>query len=305
VGRQTQIRKSCSSRHGIAGKLPACIAILLSALMPLWGQQRLPFEPLHDSGQSVTPAYEGWFRNPDGSFSLLFGYHNRNLNQELDIPIGPQNRIDPGGPDRGQPDHFAPGRQWGLFTVTVPKDFGVNKLTWTLATNRETTAIPAGLNPLWEVSPFIEASGNTPPYISLEEGGAFVQGPRGIRATLTTTRAEPFAISVWAADDLKGIFGTLRPLGSPVTVSWGKFRGPGVVTFANDKPPVEKADFVATPASAFTGKATTTASFGVPGEYVLRVVANDWSGDGGRGFQCCWTNAYVIVTVKPGAAGSR
>ena len=76
---------------------------------------QLPLEPAHDSGQSVTGAYEGWFKNPDGSFSLLLGYYNRNLKQPLDIPVGPNNRIEPGGPDRGQPTHFLPNRRnpWG------------------------------------------------------------------------------------------------------------------------------------------------------------------------------------------------
>jgi hypothetical protein len=67
-------------------------------------------EPQHDSGQSVTGALEGWFPNRDGSFSILLGYYNRNLKEELDIPIGPDNRIEPGGPDRGQPTHFMPRR---------------------------------------------------------------------------------------------------------------------------------------------------------------------------------------------------
>ena len=53
---------------------------------------------------------------------------------------------------------------------------------------------------------------------------------------------------------------------------------------------------------AFSGKASTTATFSEPGEYILRVVANDWSGDGGRGFQCCWSNAQVKVSVKPAAS---
>ena len=87
-------------------------------------QQTVYIEPPHDSGQGVTPAYEGWFPNSDGSFSLLFGYYNRNVKQELDIPIGPENRIEPGGPDQGQPTHFLTRRRWGIFTVTVPKDFG-------------------------------------------------------------------------------------------------------------------------------------------------------------------------------------
>ena len=84
-------------------------------------------EPPHDSGQSVTPAFEGWFANADGTFSILYGYFNRNMKQELDIPIGPDNKIEPSGPDQGQPTHFLTRRQWGVFTVTVPKDFGSNK----------------------------------------------------------------------------------------------------------------------------------------------------------------------------------
>src|SRR5947209_5315799 len=155
-------------------------------------------EPLHDSGQSVTGAFEGWFKNSDGSFSILFGYFNRNLKEELDIPIGPSNRIEPGGPDQGQPTHFLPRRQWGVFTATVPKDFGTNKLTWTLIAHGQTTSIPAGLDPLWEISPFSEVGmGNTPPVVSFEEGGPSVQGPRPISTTLTTTLPNPLALPVW------------------------------------------------------------------------------------------------------------
>jgi hypothetical protein len=65
------------------------------------GQTQLPLEPIRDRGQAVTPAYEGWFKNPDGTFSLLVGYFNRNRTEILDIPVGPNNRIEPGGPDRG------------------------------------------------------------------------------------------------------------------------------------------------------------------------------------------------------------
>src|ERR1700722_20911644 len=106
-------------------------------------------EPVHNSGQSITAAYEGWFGNPDGTFSILFGYYNRNLKQDLDIPVGPNNRIElPGpdsGPDHGQPTHFLAGRQWGVFTVTVPKDFGSQKVSWTITANGVTTVLPAGL----------------------------------------------------------------------------------------------------------------------------------------------------------------
>ena len=72
-------------------------------------------EPVHAQGDNITGAFEGWFENPDGTFSLLVGYYNRNVKQILDIPVGPNNRIEPGGPDQGQPTHFLSRRQWGMF----------------------------------------------------------------------------------------------------------------------------------------------------------------------------------------------
>jgi hypothetical protein len=263
---------------------------------------QLPLEPLHDSGQSVTGAFEGWFKNPDGTYSILIGYFNRNLKEELDIPIGPDNRIDPGGPDQGQPTHFMPRRQWGVFTVRVPKDFGNRKLTWTLTASRKTTVIPVSLDPRWEVSPFSEVGiGNTPPIISFEEGAAGVQGPGPMSVAREVTLPGPLSLTVWVADDAKTAPGARPPKTPAVTLTWSKFRGPGVVVFSNPTPPVEKTEGNGAAASAgFNGRATMTATFSEPGEYVLLVVANDWSGEGGRGFQCCWTTARVKVSVKPG-----
>jgi hypothetical protein len=279
------------------------ITLVMFAISSLMAGQQLPMEPPHATGQSITGAFEGWFANQDGTFSILLGYYNRNTKQELDIPAGPNNRIEPGGPDQGQPTHFLTGRQWGVFTIAVPKDFGNKKLTWTIVANGQTTVIPMSLNPLWEVSPFVEASGNTPPFISFEEGKLGVQGPRGLTTMLTTTNPSPLTLNVWVADDVKlprsATQGLIR---IPVTVGWSKFRGPGSVTFANNKPAVEKIEGKSTPTLPFFGKATTTATFSEPGQYVLRIVGNDASGDGGRGFQCCWSNAYVKVSVKPGTS---
>jgi hypothetical protein len=110
---------------------------------------------------------------------------------------------------------------------------------------------------------------------------------------------------VWVADDATVPLAGPRPRTAPVTVSWSKFRGPGAVTFANARPAVEKADFKSPPSTKFAGTAHTSATFSEPGDYILRVVANDWSGDGGRGFQCCWSNAQVKVSVKPARSNSR
>jgi len=273
---------------------------LASATLTARAQTTLPLEPQHDSGQSVTPAYEGWFKNPDGTFSVLFGYFNRNLKEEPDIPIGPDNDIEPGGPDRGQPTHFLPRRQWGMFTVTVPKDFGDRKVTWTLVVHGIKTVIPAGLNPLWEVSPFKEIGiNNTPPVISFGEGALSVQGPRPVDQKLMATVGVPLELNLWVGDDAKVYPGDKPPaLLPPVSLRWSKYRGPGTVTFANAKPPVEKTDDKTVVDAVFTGRSATTATFSDPGEYMLHVVANDWSGEGGRGFQCCWTNALVTVVVK-------
>lgn len=283
--------------------LAVAFAIAIGAAFACaFGQQNapvtIPVGPPHDFGERVTAAYEGWFPNPDGSFSMLFGYFNQNFKQEPDIPIGPDNRIEPGGPDQGQPTHFLTRRRWGLFTVTVPADFGTKKLTWTIVANGKQTQIPARLDPLWLLSPFKDASNNTPPFITFSQEGPFVQGPRGQSTSVTTHLPDAVTLTVWVADDANVAPGATPPKTPPVTVSWTKFRGPGSVTFSSDRPAVEKIDFKGPEGTVFTGKATTTASFDQPGEYVLHVVANDWSGEGGRGFQCCWTNAQVHVSVK-------
>lgn len=257
---------------------------------------QVPMEPVREAGQSITGGYEGWYKNADGTFSLLVGYFNRNSKQTLDIPIGPNNRIEPGGPDQGQPTHFLTRRQWGVFTITVPKDFGDKKLTWTITANGQTTTIPMTLNPLWVVAPFKDvAIGNTPPAVKFDPSGMPFQGPsRGIGLSTTTKVSDPLTLTTWATDD------GVRPPeargrgNTTVAVSWSKFRGPGTVTFNPVRPQVE----------AGTGKATTTATFSAAGDYVLRVQVNDATGEGGGGFQCCWTNVHVKVTVTP-ASSSR
>ena len=92
----------------------------------------------YSSGQVVSPAYEGWRPNEDGFLTMVFGYMNQNWAEEFDVPIGPDNNIEPGGPDQGQPTHFYPRRNPFLFTIRVPKDLGDKELIWTLRTNGKT-----------------------------------------------------------------------------------------------------------------------------------------------------------------------
>jgi hypothetical protein len=261
---------------------------------------QLPLEPQHEAGAGVTGAFEGWFRNPDGTYSLLLGYYNRNRKQEVDIPIGPDNRIEPGGPDRGQPTHFVTGRGWGVFTIKVPSDFGQNKLTWTLSVNGQVASIPASLKTDWELSPFMEAAvGNTPPVLRFEEEGPSAQGPTGLTTERSAKVGVPVSLTTWVHDDAKFTSNSgARPsnLPGPVTIRWMMYRGPAPVMFSNERPGVEKIELRDV---AFAGKATTMAKFSKPGEYVLHATANDFSGEGGGGFQCCWTHGKVRVTVEP------
>ena len=254
------------------------------------GPSQLPLEPVKERGASVTGALEGWYKTPDGGFSILVGYFNRNRAEALDIPVGPNNRIEPGGPDMGQPTYFLPRRQWGVFSIDVPKDFGSKSLTWTIVANGETTSIPLSLNPQYEVEPYKESGmGNTPPVLKFSPTGPALSGPpRGIAQTLTTTVSAPATLTVWASDDGHVEPGRGRG-GPPVNVSLAKHSGPGSVTFGAVRPAVDMKD---------NGRVSTTAKFGAPGEYIVRVQANDSSGEGGSGFQCCWTNAHVKVTVK-------
>src|SRR5579871_2073616 len=99
----------------------------------------------YSKGQNVSPAYEGWEQNPDGSFKMLFGYMNSNWEEEFDIPIGPDNNIQPGAPDQGQPTHFFPRRNRFVFWVNVPKDFGNKEVVWTLTTHGKTSKAYATL----------------------------------------------------------------------------------------------------------------------------------------------------------------
>src|ERR1700674_4416268 len=189
--------------------------------------QTLP-EPRKQFGASVTGAFEGWYENGDGTRGFVVGYYNRNTQEELDIPIGPNNRIEPGGPDMGQPTHFLPSRQFGMFAIPVPKGFTPeDKLTWTIFANGKDTSIPLRLHPDYLISPFSEiAVNNTPPVIKFEENGGSLQGPIATltnAAVRTASLSEPLALTIWGTHDIKYTSGTNAPMTTPrppVTLGW-------------------------------------------------------------------------------------
>ena len=187
-----------------------------------------------------------------------------------------------------------------MFSIKAPADLGAKKLTWTLVANGQTNIVTLHTQPEWVLEPFEDpASKNVPPVIRLQQNGPALTGPpAGIAASLAATAGAPLTLAAWATDEAPKLAvanallvapGRGRGAGLPaVSLGWSVFRGPGAVTFESPRPRVDPAD----------SKASTTATFSAPGDYILRLQANDSSGDGGGGFQCCWTNAMVKVTVK-------
>lgn len=291
----------------------------------------LVLEPLGARGEAIFPALEGWGPDKNGDTLILLGYYNRNKTQELSIPVGPDNRIEPKGPDYGQPTYFYAGRQHGVFAIKVPKDFGAQKLTWTLTANGQTSSISFWLNPAYWVDFFKHpASGNEPPVIKLLRDGPTMTGPpAGLAQTLSGSVGKPVSLTVWASDvptqvtegeealavrnrasaaargnqDAVAIIngqviggaraGGTAPTPPDIIVNWRKHRGPGEVTFAKSSTPL-----VTKRNPTVFLESTTTATFSAPGEYVVRAQVNDTSGDGGGGEQCCWTTALIRVNVN-------
>src|SRR5689334_6668898 len=70
----------------------------------------------------ISTTFDGWNQLADGSYLLVFGYMNRN-SSEVEVPLGPNNQLDPAPADHGQPTNFLPGRQRAAFRIPVPKDF--------------------------------------------------------------------------------------------------------------------------------------------------------------------------------------
>jgi len=149
---------------GTAVKKAAHFVLVALAAFVLLQPARAQTRFTYAKGQPLNPSYEGWMPNADGSFTMYFGYMNANWLEEFDIPIGPDNNIEPGGPDQGQPTHFYPRRNPFLFTIKVPKDLGTKEVIWTITSHGKTEKAYASLKTDYQIDPQV---------ISTEVGGDF------------------------------------------------------------------------------------------------------------------------------------
>ncbi|HLG97460.1 MAG TPA: hypothetical protein VKX49_14200 [Bryobacteraceae bacterium] len=249
---------------------------LASGSIPARGQSdSLPAElniP-RNSGDSVQPVFEGWQKYPDGSRKFWFGYFNRNLEQQFDIPVGSSNGFTAASgqaawkADQGQPTHFYTGRQRYIFAIDVPQSLGVDqKLTWTIVANGQTCKAIAFLDPSWEVDDGVRmmnhgGAGLAPP--PANEYPKIISGSTDMTGQVGT----PLKLTASATDD-----GVPKPRAGRsasnggVQITWILYRGPGAVHFN----PARSARVYGK-----TVEGTTEATFSVPGDYWLRAVADD------------------------------
>ena len=260
------------------------------------GETQFDVQLLRPSGGPVVPIFEGWYRNPDGTFELSFGYFNVNTEETLEIPLGPENFIEPAEFDGRQPTRFEPvpdrdRRHWGAFTVTVPADFGDRDVVWTLHVRGQTLSVPGRLT-----GPSYELAGrefpgrpSVSPLLRWEPDGPAGSGPRGIAGEGRQAQVGvPLDLSAWVARDARA-----REDERPINIKWFKHQGPGDVTFAERTAAVEPDAW----AQEGGAKVATAVTFSAPGDYLLRVLAFNVIRE--FEFQCCWTNGFVPVTVTP------
>ena len=292
--------------------------VALIGLGVVTGAATAQTRPSFMHGQNVSPAYEGWEEDDAGRRYFLFGYMNRNWEEKLDVPAGPDNSIEPGGPDAGQPTHFLPRRNRFVFRVPVPEGFDEDdELIWTLTTAGVTEQAYATLRLDYLVDDLVQASeqgalgaGRSDPIIRANTAPVLrIEGDRTRRVRV----GEPLALVAVASDD--GVPKPRRrrrrnPWRPPVQVtvgsatglrvSWYVYRSDGPVTF--DPPQVKVWEDTRTGANSPwspgwltpdpppDGGWATEVVFDEPGTYVLRCLASD----GALG-----ATADVTVTVVP------
>ncbi len=240
-----------------------------------------------NSGQNLQPIFDGWTHNPDGSFEMHFGYLNRNYVEEVSIPVGPNNSIMPGGPDRGQPGYFYPRFNRLAFSITVPANWGgKQELVWTVNFRGITERAVGWLQPEWEIDPIARGEKNVPnvpPALSITAPSSLPKpGPLTLTATVTDDGQPPRSkprgnrssenppTFRWpqptgtAPVNVPQVVARPRPtIKGRLSLGWLVWRGPGPVTF---DPPLAEAD---------GGNVNVLATFSKPGEYVLRARASD------------------------------
>jgi len=272
-------------------------------------------------GLPVIPVMEGWVANKDGTASFSMGFLNKNK-VGVDIPLGPNNYIEPAKYDGQQPTYFPPGRGAGSFAITVPADEINQDIWWYLTTgDGEMLKIPGRYGESAYELDFIRPrpAGSMQPLVGFGEDGAQAAGLTALMGAHegTVTVGQQIELAVNVSDP--SMRDTSDPRFKdpfPVGVHFNKYQGPGAIEFARHESTPEPVNpytednprfrFYRAPGAnevsveGGIGIARVYATFNAPGEYVVIVKAENFRApDSQEGDQCCWTNVYQKVTVAP------
>ena len=255
----------------------AALALACTAVGQLPPPTYIP-QTKFDRGQDVVPSFDGWIKNADGTFTMVFGYLNRNYKEELSIPAGPDNKLDPLAVDSGQPTYFLPRRRARMFRVRVPADWGNKELVWSITAYGRTEKAYGSLMSAEELTERIVMTNgnlspglddpNQPPSIAVAPvEGATVGQPLTLTAHvmddgLPKPRAAKEPSAAQTGKSQTNSAAPRRPIG--LSVSWMQYGGPA------------KAVFERTGAILVTdGAAANGVTLSAPGTYVLRATATD------------------------------
>jgi hypothetical protein len=218
----------------------------------------LPEDLGAQQNQPVYPAYDGFVKNPDGSYTLAFAYFSHNADV-VSIAPGPNNSFAPTPGDRMQPTTFQPGH-WRFQCVMVVGPEFDGKMRWTLTYAGTTTGTSERmLQSNWNL---VEGAAELSKidYAKVPKGVCLNRAPQVRVLGITPRRGQVATLTAKVGEELN-IFGSAHdeglPRGKSFVAEWKVLKGPGTVNFAP-------------PASA-----RTKATFSAPGTYELELTASD------------------------------
>jgi hypothetical protein len=295
--------------------LPLLGGLLIAAPLHAQIPERFRDYPLSTrgtTGEIVAPMFNGWIANEDGSTTMIFGFANQNRTATVDVPLGPNNKLEPAQLQGAQPTHFPVYsrrgfvgiQERGAFGVTVPADMAGTEVIWTLTSGGNTYSIPGrATSAAYELSAGISASGSLRPAIRFSESGPESVNEVGIYA-------EPKTVKVGQALTLSALmqdrgerdgYADVVPYYDLGTF-WVMHQGPA-------EPEIETPEIAGSvraennpidPNINEWTEVSTQVTFPEPGNYIIRLrVDNFEAPDSQFDNVCCYSNAYFPVTVNP------
>ncbi len=270
------------------------------------------------TGESVAPMFNGWIQNEDGSVTMIFGFANLNREAIVDVPLGPNNKIEPAQFDGVQPTHFPVYQRRGFvglqergsFAIRVPADMADEDIVWTLSSGGKTYSVPGRTSSIaYEMSDGERALGSLKPAVRFNINGPEASSPVGLYAQrITTSVGDPVTLTAYVQDrGVRQAYPENEMMFYPLGTEWIMHQGP-----EGARPEFSEARITGRQRAEGGGESSsssgsndwtevsTQATFSEPGDYVIRLrVDNFEAPDSQFDNVCCWSNGYVPVTVTP------